>query len=549
VSDLTLLLDSKGRFDRRVQYFLQEQVLALKEYEQAKKVQAAKRGAQRVQRRMRDILMEGDFRQAYFQMSFDQALHGVGYIRFPYWVTKPVIEYTDSGDVVNKFNTVPMFKHVSVHDFFPLDDAADLQTNTGNTEIMSITQAQLIACAKNKDYDAKAIAEIITEYEYRNRDWVWINETDRNDEPFSRWGLDEPIQIMIHEGYFSGRELSEYGITSVDNLSYVNARVEVCGGRTIRCSLIEAPNGEGRTYFMAPFMKTGNNIFDTIGLAAMLWDTEQRVNRLLHQFEYNIDWASRPPNLVNPAAFQNSNDIEGLMPGMNYTVEDRFGMSGAMPEPLRAMKGPSAQYHLIMTQIQTLLRMADEDCGIPAFAYSSQDYGRSSLGEYSQRMSNALRTVKGMTIQEDLHFIEPAFENLFQWLMKHEPELREEQDINLQVRGMTGLLKEDLANKRQTEILPMLLQLQQSGMPDIEQAVRFAVRQTLDGANIPVDALGMSDPILDNALAVAAQQPITGVQAATPQAPVLDGRSKVPQSAISQPSGISNLNQMGPIAS
>ena len=549
LTDLTLLLDDKGNFDKRVHYFLQSEALALKEYEQAKLVSAAKRGAGRMQRRMHDIIMEGDFRQAYFKMSFDQALHGVGYIRFPSWEARPRLKHSGKNGIIQKWERVPVFKHVPVHNFFPLDDGPDLQSNTGNTEITWITQAQLVACTKNKDYNAQAIAEILEEYATKDRNWVWTNQTTRNNEDHvTLWGVDETIQLMIHEGYFSGRELREYGIsTGVADTEYVNAKVEVCGCRTIRASLIKAPKGETRSFFMAPFMKTGPNIFDYVGLAGLLWDTEQRINRLFHTFEYNIDWSSRPPNLYNEAAFRNPEDAHNIVPGQNYPVEDRFGATGSMPEPLRTIKGPTAQYQLIMAQIQTLFRFADEDCGIPAFAYSGQDMGRTSLGEYSQRMTNALRSVKGMALQEDVHFIEPAFENLFRHLIINEPELREEMDVNLEVRGLTGLLKEDIIAQRQQQVLPMLLNLQQV-MPETNIALKYAVRQALEQAGIPVEALGMDDPVLDNAIAIAAGQPVTGVIPASQQVPELDGRSRVNPSNVAQPNGISSMNQTSPLS-
>ena len=194
--------------------------------------------------------------------------------------------------------------------------------------------------------------------------------------------------------------------------------------------------------------------------------------------------------------------------------------------------------------------MADEDCGIPAFAYSAQDFGRSSLGEYTQRVSNALRTIKGMAINEDMRLIEPMFTGLFQYLMINEPELRDGQDINLQVRGITGLLKEDLQAQKQQQILPSLLGARSQGVPNLEKPIEYAIRQLLEQAGFPIDALGLTDPVIENALAVAANQPVQGVTPAGPQAPTLDGRSgNIPASNVVQPNGVQsyNLNQISPI--
>ncbi|MCM1516237.1 MAG: hypothetical protein NC080_07505 [Paraprevotella sp.] len=549
LADLNLLLTSAGKVDDRVKYFLQERALALKKAEQAKIVAAAGQAAQRMQIRMRDISVEGGFRQAYSAMKFDQSLYGMGYMRFPLWRMRPYVEYSGSG-VKRSFVKTPMFKHVSVHDFFPLDDGETLQTNTGNTEITSITKAQLIQCARMEGYNKQAIVDVLTEFQKKSRGWIGIlqESSDRNDD-VADWELDEQIPMLIHEGFFSGGELEEYGIHGVDELDYVDARIEVVGGRTIRCEMIRAPNGESRTYFGAAFIKTGTNLFDYVGLAGMLWDTEQRVNRIMHCFEHNIDWASRPPLLFNGGAFSDPNVAYNIRPGYKYSVEERFGVTGSMPDALRPMNAVSAQYHLIMTQVGQLLRQADEDCGIPAFAYSAQDMGRSSLGEYTQRVSNALRTIKGMAINEDMYLIEPLFTELFQYLMISEPELRDGQDINLQVRGITGLLKEDLQAQQQKQVLPTLIQARAQGVPNLDKAVEYSVRQLLSQAGFPIDALGLTDPVIENALAVAANQPVQGVQPGGNQVPTLDGRSGVPSQNVAQPNGISsyNLSQIAPI--
>lgn len=545
MADLNVLLNSSGKVDDRIRYFLEERAIALKKAEQARIVTQASQAAQRMQIRMRDVSIEGGFRQAYSGMKFDQSLYGMGYMRFPVWRTRPYIEYSGKNGVRRSFVTIPTFKHVSVHDFFPIDDSedGDLQTNTGNTEITYITKAQLILCAKTDGYDKRAIRDILEDYERRDREWVWVLEesSDRNDDaPF--WDLDDKIPMMIHEGFFSGSELAEYGIHGIDALDYMSARVEVVGGRTIRCQLIKEPDGETRTYFGAPFVKTGKGHFDYVGLAGMLWDTEQRVNRILYCFEHNIDWASRPPLIYNRSAFSDPNDALNIRPGYGYSVEERFGVTGSMPDALRPMNSVTAQYHLLMTQVGQLLRQADEDCGIPAFAYSAQDFGRSSLGEYTQRVSNALRTIKGMAINEDIYLIEPMFTGLFQYLMMKEPELRDGQDINLQVRGITGLLKEDLQAQQQKQVLPTLLSARAQGVPDLDKAIEYSVRQLLSQAGFPIDALGLTDPVIENALAVAANQPVQGMNPAGPQVPTLDGRSGVPQQNVAQPGGLSNYN-------
>lgn len=217
---------------------------------------------------------------------------------------------------------------------------------------------------------------------------------------------------------------------------------------------------------------------------------------------------------------------------------------------MRAIQGASAQYHLIYTQVQSLLRAADEECGIPAFAYGAQDFGRASLGEYSQRMSNALRTIKEAALEEDAYFIEPAFENMFARLMQEEPELAEGQDVNMQVRGLTGLLAEDQSKTNAKETLGMLVNLSnREGLIEPE-VLRYSVRAFLEASGMPVEALGISDPTVERALTIAASNQVMQSASATGgvgaifnshQVPQVDGRSGgIPQGAVAQPNGVTN---------
>lgn len=541
IADPSLLLTASGQVSSRIEFYIKDQIADLKRIEQARIVSVAAEAAQRAQRRMRDLTIEGNFRQAYMSYTFDRVLTGSGVVCFPDWQQRAVLEH--SGKKAKMvWKTVPWFRHVSTEDFYPICDAIDYQTNTGNTELTFVTKAELINMSRKDEYYEDQIRDIIEDFAYRSRNWIEAANFESRDE---WWELDNTIPLLIHEGFFSGDELAEHGITGYDSLDYVSARVEVCGSRTIRCTVKRMPGGADRSYFGAPMNKIGDNLLDNIGLAAMLWDSEQRVNRLMHLFEHNIDWATRPPLIKNRHTFDNPGDADRILPGHQYNVEDRWATSGSLPEPLRTMNTVTAQYHLIMTQVGAILRQADEDCGIPAFAYGAQDFGRSSLGEYSQRMSNALRTIKQAALYEDIYFIEPAFRSLFHHEMQTDEDIAEGQDVGLVIRGMTGLLKEDQQNQNAQQVLPLIMQLGQQDLVP-EQAVQYAVRQLLEQAGFPVDALGISNPVVDQALAVAATTPLPNAVPGGPQVPQLDGRSAVPAANVASPTGASQLSIPGP---
>lgn len=553
IANPLLLLDANGEPDYRVKDFMAEQVQRLRGVEQARIVAQANSAAKAAHTRLRDVLVEGDFRTSYGIFTHQQVLYGIGFMKFPDMQRRPVLEHQGKR-VRRKFKVIPNFRHVDVFNMFPTGDAESLSSCSAVIELAYISKIDLINLYNTDGYYKDEIKKVLEEFENNDRNWLGMME-DKGSDVFDEanfWDLDGTMPILIHEGFLSGKELADMGITGISDTEYANAEVVIAGGRTIKCKLLKSPLGSERTYYGVPFVRFGKGIWEVLGMASMLWDTEQRINVMMHTYEQNLEWAARPPMLVNADAFADTDRVIDPQPGQVYEVSQDalLATGGRIPDPMRTISGPSAQYHLLYTQIQALMRAADEECGIPAFAYGAQDFGRASLGEYSQRMSNALRTIKEAALEEDAHFIEPAFENMFARLLQDEPELAEGQDVNLQVRGLTGLLAEDQQKTNARDTLGMLVNLSnRPGLVD-DTALRYGVRAFLESAGFPVEALGISDPTIDRALAVAAANAANESASATgalsgaldrPQVPQLDGRSAgVPVGAVAGANGETN---------
>lgn len=533
VADPQLLLDAKGQPARQLEAFLREQVRDLKKVEESLALSLARQASDRTSAHMQDVLVQGGWRQAYQLYATDAATYGMGVMRFVPAGRIPMLMHTSKGSAW-QWQTQPQFVYVPFKDFFPICDSDSLDTNTGNTQYSRITKAQLIDLSRNPHYDKSAIAEIVEHFDRKPLDWLAPETTDTTD----GWLLDQTIPLLIHEGFFSGTELADRGITGFDALDYVTARVEVCGGRTIRAEILKLPNGTGRTFFAAPYNKIGAGLLDVIGLPAQLWDNEQRINTLLHLFEHNVDWASRPPILVNTSVFADPADALSVVPGGNYDVQERFGAAGVMPEPMRAMTTVSAQYHLLLTQVNAIIRDSDEITGLPGYALGGAgNMGSASLGEYSQRVSNSLRIIQQILLNEDMFFIEPAMKALFHTVVDTEPELLKGADVQVVVRGTTGLMQREASAQRLQSLLGLVMQ-DQSGMTP-QSVKQFVLRQVFEQAGVPTDALGVTDPMIESALAAAAVAPPGTFGPMGPQVPQLDGRSRAAFStgALAAPSG------------
>jgi hypothetical protein len=126
---------------------------------------------------------------------------------------------------------------------------------------------------------------------------------------------------------------------------------------------------------------------------------------------------------------------------------------------------------------------------------------------------------------------------LFHWLLENEKGFAEGMDVDIQIRGITGLLSEEEVTRSRQAVLGMIMTgVDRGTIPkDIEA---YAVRRELEASGIPAAELGMDNAILDHATASASQMPSQPVMAAG-QIPQLDGRSNqgMPQGAVLSPSG------------
>lgn len=525
------LVDASGKVEKVVKDFMLREAQKLKAVEQMRLVGVATEGAKRATTKMRDHIIQGGFRQSYSQITHNQFLYGMGIARFPTWQNVQTIKHSGKS-VKRTFEMRPVFRSIDPVNFYSSNDADNLNDCTGNTELSRVTKAQLVAMAKDKRYKKSVIEKILTEFAETDR--AWLSDTYKPNTSAAYWEPDEHIDLCIHEGFFNGQELEKIGVKGVDPLDTVNAHVVICGGMTILCEAEKAPNGLDRTYSIIPFHKIGTGIYDVAGIAHLIRDYEQQVNTLMAVFENNIAWATMPPMMKNASVFQNPADAANIRPGQQYEVADMY-TGGASPDPLRSMRTVSAQYHLIMSEINAIIKLADEASGIPSFAYSGQDYGKSSLGEFSARLSAAMRIVKEAALAEDTA-LENSWRALFQWLMEHEEGFAEGQDIKLQLRGITGLLSaEEITRSRQAVLGMIMTGVDRQTIPkEVEQ---FAIRRELEAAGIPAQELGMDNVVLDYALAQAAGMPTQAMSAN--QIPQLDGRSTggMPQGAVLSPSG------------
>lgn len=543
VADPNYLLKlGSNKLHAGVEKFLKDKTDALRQVEQAKIVSSAMSKASEIQTLMRDVIVEGDFREAYASFSDNQITFGIGIMRFPFWKRRVVLsdKQDGKGRPTRMWKTVPTFRSVSPWNFFPVNDGATVVDNSGNSEYYEISKVNLVALASDKRYDRAAIERILEEYSFKSRAWLFPEASNTKGEggnSSTYWGPEESAAVIYHEGFVTGRDLQDYGHTGYEPTSVYSIVAEVCCGITIRLNVLNPISAQARSFATTKFEDLGPGIWNTVGVPAILHDTQERLNTMLHCFENNLDWALRPPLQTNSEALRNPEEASRIVPGGKYEISDLLGASSAAPDPIRAIRGPSAQYQILFPLIQALIRQADAEVGVPDLSDMST-FGRGSLGELSARVTQAVRRVRNAAFSED-RSMEPMLQAIFEYVIDENPELVDGADLDMNYIGVIGLLALEAERKMKIERLGIVMQGVQTGIAPPTVA-KYAFEDLYKDLGIPTEALGMSDPLTDNAVATALSRGGSTPPPGLAGAPQLDGRSgsisSVP-TAIAAPNG------------
>lgn len=557
VIDPNILMDPRApnKLHATVQAFLDEKAEALREIENAKIVSAASSTAKQIQRKMRDVVVEGGFREAYAGFSGGQIKYGLAFMRFPYWRPRIVLADSQSrnGKPKRVERLVPTFSNISPWNFFSTDDGADLESVTACMEYKEYSKVTLIGLANDKRYDQKAILAVLDEYSEKNRNWLHPYDAEVQSEsgesPLKTtfWSPEETVAVLYHEGLVTGADLQDYGETGYDATKVYHVAVEVVCGRTIRCEVQDPTKSMPRSYASTKYDDLGPGVWNAVGVPGILHDSQTRLNRLWHAWEHNLSWSSMPPRMVNKQGLQHASEAQSIAPGGSYEVNDMLGL-GNIPDPIRPIQAVSSQYHLILTQMQAIIRQADAEVGVPDLSDMST-FGRGSLGELSARVSQAVRRVRNAAFSED-RSMKAIWQVLFEYVLEENKGLIDNADLDMNYLGVVGLLGAEQEKRAKTERLQLTLQGIQTGLVP-KEAGEFVMTDLLQDMGLPTEALGMTNPLTESAIAIATSTgaPIQGT--GMNMVPQLDGRSGAMagvQGAIAQPNGGGSVQApLGPV--
>jgi hypothetical protein len=265
------------------------------------------------------------------------------------------------------------------------------------------------------------------------------------------------VDTIIMQGRLTGRELGRAQITGFDDNDMFEVEVEVCGNRTIRADVSNAPGG--RSYSSTGFGDDDGPWKKSIPMA--LFDTQNRVNRIMYRRVQAVHQQSGAFYGVTGSAWDDPNTrFEPF--GYGYFNPAQGGDGGRSP---LQMFQPNPTFGKLYEELINELYIADTETAIPRFDRDSSGGGEQlTATESSIRYASAVRRQKSVAANLDKDIITLIGQRTYEWLLGKYPELRDIGDAMVDASGIVGGLTSNIQEARIVEALGPLTQAAAGGI-------------------------------------------------------------------------------------
>ena len=400
--------------------------------------------AKNMEKQIMDQLQESGATKQLRSTSFEMALFGTGVMKGPFAVDKEYPNWDENGEYSPIFKTVPSTSHVSVWNFYPDPDAANMDEAQFVIERHKMSRTQLRGLKKRPYFRGNVIDEVVASGEsYDKKYW----EDDLSDyaadygverfEVLEYWGMCD-VDMLEENGAEIPKELKEF-----DELQ---ANIWICNGKLIR--MVLNPFKPAKIPYMAAPYELNPYSFFGVGLAENMDDTQTLMNGFMRMA---VDNAVLSGNLLIEV------DETNLVPGQDLSVYPGkvFRRQGGAPgQAIFGTKFPNVSGENLQL-FDKARQLADESTGLPSFSHGQTGVtgvGRTASG-ISMLMNAASGSIKTVIKNVDDYLLKPLGEGLFRFNMQFNfnPELRG--DLEVKARGTESLMANEVRSQRLMQFL------------------------------------------------------------------------------------------------
>ncbi len=395
--------------------------------------------AKNMEKQIMDQLQESGASKQLRSTAFEMALFGTGVMKGPFAVDKEYPSWNDEGEYSPVFKTVPSTSHVSVWNFYPDPDAANMDEAQYVIERHKMSRTQLRALKKRPYFRDNVIDEVIQQGEsYDKKYW----EDDLSDyapehgidrfEVLEYWGMCD-VDMLEENGIDIPKELKEF-----DELQ---ANIWISNGKLIR--MVLNPFKPATIPYMAAPYELNPYSFFGVGLAENMDDTQTLMNGFMRMA---VDNAVLSGNLLIEV------DETNLVPGQDLSVYPGkvFRRQGGAPgQAIFGTKFPNVSNENLQLFDKARV-LADESTGFPSFAHGQtgvQGVGRTASG-ISMLMNAAAGSIKTVIKNVDDYLLKPLGEGMFRFNMQFNFNKDIKGDLEVVARGTESLMANEVRSQR-----------------------------------------------------------------------------------------------------
>ena len=395
--------------------------------------------AKNMEKQIMDQLQESNASKQLRSTAFEMSLFGTGVMKGPFAVDKEYPNWDEEGEYSPVFKTIPSTSHVSVWNFYPDPDAANMDEAQYVIERHKMSRTQLRALKKRPYFRANVIDEVIQQGEsYDKKYW----EDDLSDyapehgidrfEVLEYWGMCD-VDMLEENGIDIPKELKEF-----DELQ---ANIWISNGKLIR--MVLNPFKPATIPYMAAPYELNPYSFFGVGLAENMDDTQTLMNGFMRMA---VDNAVLSGNLLIEV------DETNLVPGQDLSVYPGkvFRRQGGAPgQAIFGTKFPNVSNENLQLFDKARV-LADESTGFPSFAHGQtgvQGVGRTASG-ISMLMNAAAGSIKTVIKNVDDYLLKPLGEGMFRFNMQFNFNKDIKGDLEVIARGTESLMANEVRSQR-----------------------------------------------------------------------------------------------------
>jgi len=413
--------------------------------------------ADKATNRLDDMLIEGDFYEAFAEFLIDLPIFPFAVLKGPTVRNKNRTKWVEGQMQVQNVPTL-CWNRVSPFDLYWSPGAAN-SSQADFIERIRLTRAELVAVKGLPGYDTNAIDQVLERfYNSGTHEWWDTIDTERAElEDRERWSRTATSMIDCAEytGHVSGKLLRDWGM-SEDRVPDPLGEYSVTAWLIDRFLIKVQINPVSRTrppYYISSFEKIPGSMFG-YGLPDLLEDVQQICNSSARSLVNNAAISSGPQVIINDEVLQPGENDE-LYPWKRWHVNYDPAMVSASQKPVDFFQ-PNINAQELLTIYEKWNTMGDEISAIPRYMTGNEKVGgagRTASG-LAMLMGNAAKTLQNVAASIDRDVFKPMLNDLFMMVMETQPgTFRGDEFIN--VKGVNHAVKREQDRMRQLEFLQL----------------------------------------------------------------------------------------------